>query len=344
MQGTISFHPIDLKLFEGVILPLVAGDKINPDPYLDAAARLRTVSVQARTWAQTLEQILEEAQPPPLPTEGTLWGKVRARLERFDHQPSALARLVAVNIDPDLHLRGRPFLITEGSAEHVASLVDDYLNAPGGSVVEALALEQLIRLDPELGRQIRPGEPPEPFSPMAYRSDLLGSLKELFELAQAARKGDGWGKGGAPRRPAAEALVSELAWRALSIHSRAVPFWIAMEVDGLETVCRAAEVSPPRFVMSARPLFAQAIDEFPQLGEALHAELQGPQDVAAYVAPPDVPELLSFLNTEGSRIIQAATRHGEGNACATLLRKIRECAAYAAKHGMGYVEASGIEP
>ena len=32
----------------------------------------------------------------------------------------------AENIDPELHLRGRPFLITEGSSARVSDLVDEY--------------------------------------------------------------------------------------------------------------------------------------------------------------------------------------------------------------------------
>ena len=53
-------------------------------------------------------------------------------------------------------------------------------------------------------------------------------------------------------------------------------------------------------------------------------------------------DLLEFLNTEGTKIIRVATQHGEGPACTTLLRKIRECAAYATRHEMGYLEASGM--
>ena len=55
-------------------------------------------------------------------------------------------------------------------------------------------------------------------------------------------------------------------------------------------------------------------------------------------------EYFEFLNAQGGRIIAAAARSGEGPACAALLRKIKECAAYAMKHGLGYLEGSGILP
>jgi hypothetical protein len=66
--------------------------------------------------------------------------------------------------------------------------------------------------------------------------------------------------------------------------------------------------------------------------------------VGAFVPPEELPELLAFLASEGSRIIQAASRHGEGNTCATLLRKVRECVHYAERRGMGYLESCGIAP
>jgi hypothetical protein len=54
--------------------------------------------------------------------------------------------------------------------------------------------------------------------------------------------------------------------------------------------------------------------------------------------------LASFLDANGARIIRAAAQHGEGPTCTALLRKIRECARHAERHGFGYLEASGIEP
>jgi hypothetical protein len=121
-----------------------------------------------------------------------------------------------------------------------------------------------------------------------------------------------------------------------------MPFWIADDVDGIETICRAAGVTAPGFVVPARRLFAGAAETLPQLGRPTHTELRGPRDVGAFVSASDVPALLDFLNDHGSQMIQAASHHGEGSACGLVLRKIRECATYAQRHGLGYLEASGI--
>jgi hypothetical protein len=344
MQGYVSFHPVDLKFFDRIVEPLVAGEKVNPENYLDTSNRVRTAARESLRYKLALEMQFELLQPPPPPAEGTMWQKVRARLERFDFKPDPLAVAVGQNVEPDLHLHGRPFLITEGSADRVATLVDEYLRADGEPAVKALILEQLVRLDKSLGGKIEPADPGHFKAEMVHRRELLASLKVLFDLPEAARQDAAWGRLGSDRRPAAEVLPEELPWLAVYLHSRAVPFWIGRDVDGLETVCRSAGVEPPGSLAPAWRLFSRSSEEFPQLRDALGFELKKRRDVGAFVTPEEVPELLSFLNTEGSRIIQIATQHGEGTTCATLLRKIRECARYAEQHGMGFLEASGIRP
>jgi hypothetical protein len=343
MHGYVSFHPIDLKFFEKVVEPLVAGEKVNPEGFLDTATRVRATAWACLGYKLALESQYELLKPPPPPTDGTMWQKVRARLEQFDFKPDQLAVVVGQNVDADLHLHGRPFLITEGSADRVSVLVDEYLKAEGESAVRALILEQLVRVDKSLG-QIEPHEAGHFEADMVSRRELLTSLKTLFDLSEAARQGESWGKMGGDREAASEVLPRELPWLAVFLHSRAVPYWVAREVDGLETVCRAAGVEPPGSLVPAWRLFPRSGEEFPALCEALGFELKKQRDVGAFVPPEEIPELLAFLNAKGSRIIQVATQHGEGATCATLLRKIRECANYAEQRGMGYLEASGIGP
>ncbi|HKQ59713.1 MAG TPA: hypothetical protein VJS92_00430 [Candidatus Polarisedimenticolaceae bacterium] len=342
MQGTISFHPVDPSFFERWIDPLLAGGKIQPQEFLDDASRVRGAAWQARRYAVALEAILNSSGPPELPATGNLWSKVRARLDQLEYKPDELTELVQRLVEPDLHLYGRPFFVAEGSAESVAALVGEYLLAGNGEAAQALALEQLIRLDPTLGREVAPSEDGDPLGDMRYRSLLLAALREIYELAGAARQGTSWARPGTRGGDAQEILARELPWRALALHARLSPFWVARDVDGLETICLAADVPAPPFLRPARAAFATACTRFPQVEAALHTELREPHDVGAWVAPADVPELIAFLGTQGARIIQVASRHGEGPACTTLLRKMRECATYAQRRGFGYLEAAGI--
>lgn len=342
MQGTVSFHPVDLQFFDDLIQPLLAGGKVNPEEYLTLAMRLRAIQSNVDRYTEVLEQHLEGVKPPPPPAEGKLWDKVRARLEQFDYRPDPASVLVARTIDVELHLRGRPFFITEGSAGRVSELVSEYLGASAPSASDALVLEQLVRLHPKLGGQIEPDnrEPESPSDP-AYRRELLEGLKVIYDLAQAAGQGESWGPPG-NRRPALEILPDEIPWRSVVLFSRAVPYWTAHDVDGLDTVCRAAGLPVPDFLVPAWRLFGPACEEFPLLRESIQAELRTGRDIGAFVSPDDIPELLKFLNDHGSAIILAATQAGVGPTCQVLLRKIRECARFAEANGCGYLEASGV--
>ena len=344
MKGTLSFHPVKLGFFDEIVQPLVAGRKVNPEPYLDEAVRFRNYLWRSRRYQKALQEMLDRGEPPRPEPGGGLLRNLRTRLERLDHREDELTRRIRSAIEPDLHLYGRPFFITEGSASRVAERVEEYRSAPHGDGVDSLTLEQLVHLDAEIARSLDPVEGQELSADLIYRSDLLAGLKDIYDIAGAARQsGTGVAATGA-RRPAMDVLLSELPWRAVSLHSRAFPFWVGRDVDGLETICRAAAVPPPDFIVPPRRLFAEACEEFPDLGGSLHVELQGPKDAAAFIAPVDVPRLLDFLGVNGSKIIRAATQHGEGATCTILLRKIKECASYAELHGMGYLEASEILP
>jgi hypothetical protein len=344
MKGLVSFHPVDLEFFDTIIEPLAAGEKANPEKFLETALVSRAVAWEAWRYKLAIEDYLAMLEPPPPPADGSLWTKVRSRLENLDFKPDPIARLLDERIDPDLHLHGRPYLVTEGSAESVAAMVDEYLAAGHPAESPPLAREQLGKLDPELARAIEPVDA-EPLSPdMAYRRELLLLLKEIYDLAASARDNESWGAPGRPRAPAAELLQAELPYRALMLHSRARPFWIARDVDGLETICRTAGVEPPACLSPAWRLFARTCETFPALHESLGYELKRARDIGSFVAPEDIADLLAFLGDSGARIIQAAARHGEGSTCSTLLRKIRECATYAQRHSLGYIEACGIRP
>jgi len=344
MKGFVSFHPVDLTFFDELVAPLVAGRKINPEAFLRRAPRMRQTGWAARRYAVAVEQLAEAAEAPKADPAASPWKRLRANLERIDYRPDEMAQRAARMFDPDLHLDGRPFFITEGSTERVAGAVDAYVAAETDGAADKIAREQLARLDAELARDFEPADIPEPSSDLGYRSDLLGLFTKIFELARLAREGRAWVDADTPPRPAAEALPEELPWRALSMHARVTPFWLARDVDGLETICRAAGVRAPDCLSPAWRVFAEACEAFPALKESLGLELKRSQDVGAFVAPNEIASLLQFLSDHGAKIIGAATRGGEGAMATSLLRKIKECATYAQRHNLGYLEASGILP
>jgi hypothetical protein len=344
MRGLVSFHGVDPSLVDEVVAPLLGGSKINPERFLEEAVRFRRNGWHASRFVAAMERLLVEAEAPEAPSGGRLLDRVRSGIERLRHEPDPRAVRLREAIDPDLHLEGRPFLILEGSAERVAAIVDEYLRAPDGDAAEALAREQVARLGAEVASALGPDPGAELEPEFNYGRDVLEQLRLLHELPRAARSGETWRRPDAPPRPARDALRDELAWRVASVHALARPFWIAYDVDGLETVCRAAGVASPDELVPAYRLVQPVLAEFEALSGALGTELAGRRSVGASVAPEDVGAVQSFLASHGARIIREAARHGEGPRCTTLLRKIRECLTWAEARGFGYLEASGIVP
>jgi len=332
MKGLVSFHPVSVAFFDELIAPLISGRKVNPEEFLQAAARVRRSGWVGRRYAFALQGLAVLIEAPKADPTSSMWQRLRTNLEKIDHKPDELVRRAAKVFDADLHLDGRPFFVTDGGAERVADTVAQYAQAPDEATADRIARDQLLRLDPELAKGVDPAEIPELSSDLGRRNDLLGELKAIHDIARQAREG----KGDVP--------VEELPWRAVVMHGQAHPFWLARDVDGLETICRAAGVLAPECLSPAWRLFAEACEAFPALKESLKLEMSRPKDVGAFVAPGEVPQLLEFLNAQGARIIGAATRAGEGAMATSLLRKIKECAVYAKKNGLGYLEASGVIP
>ena len=344
MKGYVSFHPIDLAFFDELIAPLVAGRKVNPDEFLRRAVLFRRNSWVARGYATAVSQFAAASEPPTADPGASPWRRLRANLERIDYRPDELSRKAAQGFDADLHLDGRPFFIAEGSAERVAAAVEAYAAAESEPAAAKLARDQVARIDADLAREIGPAEIPDLSSDLGYRSDLLRLLTKIHDLGRAAREGRTFADDDDAPRPATEALPEALPFRAVAMHARGTPFWIGRDVDGLETICRAAGVRAPDCLSPAWRVFAESCEAYPSLKESLGLELRRPKDVGAFVSPGEVDQLLHFLADHGARIINAAARGGEGAMATSLLRKMKECAVYAQRHGLGYLEASGILP
>jgi hypothetical protein len=343
VRGTISFHPVDAALFEGLIAGLLAGRKVQPESFLAEAVRVRYAWIVSRRTVSAIERAFEEAEPPKAAQGASLFERLKATAVALDHKVDAATRKAMRAFDPELHLHGRPFFVGEDSVERVSTVVHEFRMAQGVAAADAAVLEQLAKLDASFPAAFPPAELGDIEPDASYRSDLLREMRMLYDLAAAAHRGDSWNDGqGGRSRTAVAVLFEEGPWRAVRLHARVLPFWQGRDVDGLETICRAAKIEPPACLKPAHALFTEACQEFPGFGESLPMEIAGPRGVGAYVAPADVAELLDFLNDHGAPMIRAASKFGEGPACTVLLRKIKECAAYARRHRLGYLEASGI--
>lgn len=344
MKGLVSFHPVDLAFFDDLIAPLTSGRKVNPEGFLKAAPVVRRNGWIARRYALGLSSLAAAIEAPKPDPGGSVWQRLRTNLEKLDHRPDQTVQRAAKVFDADLHLDGRPFFVAEGSAERVADVVSRFAAAETEEAAERIAIEQLKRLDPALAEDFIPADLPDLPSDLGYRNDLLARLKAIHDIASLAREKRSFADRDRPARPAEDVLHDELPWRAVVMHAQSHPFWVARDVDGLETICRAAGVLAPDCLSPAWRLFAEACEAFPALRESMRLELTRASDVGAFVAPSEVPKLVEFLGLQGARIIAIAARAGEGAMATSLLRKIKECAVYAQRNGLGYLEASGVLP
>ena len=62
MRGMISFHPVDLEFFDGLIDPLVRGERVNPEDYLVSARRVMIAAWEAERYKRSIELLLEELE------------------------------------------------------------------------------------------------------------------------------------------------------------------------------------------------------------------------------------------------------------------------------------------
>ena len=106
--------------FDELVAPLTSGRTVNPETYLHEAARVRRSGWVARRYAVALEGLAAAIEAPKADPKTSMWERLRTNLEKLDHRPDESVRRAAKVFDPDLHLDGRPFFVTEGSAERVA--------------------------------------------------------------------------------------------------------------------------------------------------------------------------------------------------------------------------------
>ncbi len=346
MKGLVSFHAFDPSFADDVIVPLWNGTRINPEPWLLEGCSLLQRAWRTAAWKQTILDLIADSTDTIEPVDSgiktDLLSPFRKSVAKLFTPVDRDAERIKASIQPGLHLDGRPFFIVEESSNTVIRLVDEYRKARDDEAVDALVREQLTRLNPALARSIRPTEGPAAQSALAYRSNLLSSLKSIHALGRAFREGLAW-RGALTDGKTPQQAVRLLPWFAAAMHARFRPFWVAENVDGLVSIAQAAGIEASPVLQSPLPLFTaiKPVDARPM---TLGRELDGPRSTGAWVPPEDVPRLIDWLQAEGAAIIRIATEHGEGVRVRTLLQKIRECAAYAARHRYGYLEAVDVDP
>jgi hypothetical protein len=312
-----SFHPVDLSLVEGRLLPYVAGH--GPDDALDdlvaRAVRIRRARFRAKAWALGVLKCLQDQD----------------------------AGAGTVPFDPYLHVWGRPFFIVGDDVARVAEDVRRYLAAATGSAagdvtpeagVDALAVEMAARLDPALPARVQPDTGGRLPGDDALADHLAGPLRILRRAALALRAGEPVIRHPANGREldAARLLEQEVPFQVLDFAAALLPGWMSRGTTWPTYLCADAGLTAPGFTTPS-VLTGLLRTEFPHLGRTpLPATITGNYTVGGLLPADRVPAARAHLS-----------RHAAELDCAPVdLRKLDEALGVAEILGTAFCEATEI--
>jgi hypothetical protein len=275
-----------------------------------------------------------------------MWDKIKTNLARFDHRPPSSSAAPRWRSTRPLHWEGRPFFVSDGALDRIADIVEAYREAPSETEAGMLAQQQLAKLDPSWARRSTGRRAVDrQRSPVPPGPARTAQAAPRHRPRRARRRGVAIARRRQP--PAVEVLCDELPWRAVHLHSRVVP---VLERAATSMAWRRSAAPPtsrrPTPLVPAWRLFADSCEQTPALKDRLPSRAglaARRRGLRSHRRPcPTLLVVPRAIAAHGSS--PRAARAGEGPAAGALLRKIKECATYAAKEGFGYLEASGIEP
>lgn len=297
-----SYHPVDMALVEGRLLPYIAGhgDADGIDDLIARAVEIRRTRFRAKAWALGVLQ--------------------------------ATRGLDGVAFDSGLHVWGRPFFIVGDGIEGIAEDVRRYLATPSGGV-DALAREMIDRIDPALTARVTPdagGRLPDDGRLAAGMSTALRTLRgaaiALREGRRTVHHPDGREFG------AAEILVSEVPFNLLTFAAALLPGWMSRGRTWPTALCADAGVADEGFTAPAA-LTGLLREEFPALDWPLpDGTITANYTVGGLVPAPAVA---------GARANLARHRDAF-DCDPSDLRKIDEAMGVAAAFGAAFCEATEI--
>ncbi|MFD0902786.1 hypothetical protein [Actinomadura sediminis] len=297
-----SFHPVDMAVVEGRLLPYIAGhgDADGIDDLIARAVELRKTRFRAKAWALG---VLEAARD-----------------------------LDGVAFDSRVHVWGRPFFIVGDGAEGVAEDVRRYLATPSGEV-DALAREMIGRIDPALTARVTPDASGRLPDDERLAAALSTPLRILRGAATALRAGNRTVRHPDGREfDAAGLLATEVPFNLLAFAAALLPGWMSRGRTWPTALCADAGVADAGFAAPSA-LTGLLRTEFPALDWPVpDGTITGNYTVGGMVPAAEVA---------GARAHLARHRDALDCEPAEL-RKIDEAMGVAAAFGAAFCEATEI--
>lgn len=333
MGFDVSFHPLDVKLIENQIVPVILG-KQAPEELYRRAAKAAKNRFLANAWGLGLLQFRNEQLR--LQREASNKGVIARLLGRS--KPSESAAIA--EFDSDLYVWGRPYFITSIDDDALFESIDRYTDAAPQDADE-LARRMIADRWPDVSDRVRKDDS----SGLPSDEDFLHSVSWKIELLREAVKAVSDGTtirlpDGEEQDPV-ELLSNDAQMAILEFHSALVPGWMGRGLVAPTQLLQQAGRQSKVIERSDKP-FASLSDAISALTLRSDASVIENFMVGGYVAAENVAVFLGELESTKPDILSAADGEGWRLECEVVFRKIAEALKDARRRGIGFVEASEI--
>ncbi len=343
-----SYHPIDVRFFHERLFPFVRGEG-SIDDLVEAAVRTAKVRFRANAWglglaklrSESVSRRAKERKPAPPPKKPGAFARLFGKAPpAAPPPPEPLPPDPELGeLDSQLHVWGRPFLIGGHTSAEVSAAIDQYSRA-APDAVDAMAAEAIRQIAPALAAKVVPDGavlPPD--------ADIARGIRwkmDLFRDAHSALAAGGKvalpsGEQGDP----GELFATAFAFAALQFACHFRPGWMARGIWPSRLV-EEAGLALPAWWETPAPLFEPLLAKLPRIGEHFDRTIQENYTLGGYVRPEHVGELKQFLHDHRGELAGPAKRDGWLDDCERELRKIEEALDDALLRKAGFCEATEV--
>ena len=330
MGFDVSYHPVDRSVIIDRLIPYLRGEG-NIDDLVERAVRVSQVRYRANAWGAKLLKLQEADSTPEQAGADSFRGPPKARKPE-----GPLAAF-----QPDLHLWGRPFLITVANPLEVSEAIDEYLAADEAGT-DAIAARMVEHLAPGMADRARPAD--DDYLSVKVTSDLHEQarrpLDELRDVYKACREGQTITIED-EEVDAQETFIGSAPLALLAFYSNLQPGWMARGYVWPTQLLACVGV---RFKLFETPvhLIQPLVDEIPSMATSLHNTITENYMVGGYIRAENVRAWREGLEWASGRILGAAVKEDDADHCQIVLQKLTEAVADAERRGYAFVEATEV--
>ncbi len=338
MGYDVSAHPVDVKLIQDRLLPYVQGEGDIED-LLQEAVRLAQVRFRANAWGLGLVNLAhaEADEKRKKPTKK----KTASKTTKKKKPTPKPTWLVPDAFDSDLHIWGRPFLITTPT-ERVSESIDRYLAATPKQV-DKIAREMLYELNPELVDKVTP--------------DTEGKLPTAKKLAEGLRFPLDFFKSAYPKLETGEKVelpngeettakdlfLGSFGHHLMIFASTLQPGWMSRGYVWCTAYIGRAELDASDHIQSTASLFQPLMKEIKGYAKSFEPSITANYMLGGYVQPKQVTSFREWMEEHTEEMINACLDEGWSEEEARVpFQKIMEPLREAEYRKMGFLEATEI--